>query len=243
MNDRRVCLVTGASGTLGSAFCRERAEKYDIAAVWYRRRPVLAAQDQQVVDPVNPDAQLPENDHPVLLVRANVANQAQISRLVQAVLDRFGRIDVVINAARFATWAPLLDSGKALEDFDRSFRVNVRGPLAVSLEVARQFWSLDSDENRATNRSVVNISSTAGLNVYPNLGQSVYSATKAALNILTCHLAGELAPLGVRANVLAPNTFPAIVPIGRVLDGIEVLIESDATGQILMLDGAEQAWL
>jgi NAD(P)-dependent dehydrogenase (short-subunit alcohol dehydrogenase family) len=231
---RRVCLLTGAGGRLGSAFCRRYSGQYQIVAVWLRRRPIAATQDQYLFDPLEPDRRLPVNRHPVHDVHADLRSSNQIQHLVRTVIKRHGTIDVVVNAAVTSRWSPLLDGHSGVEEAAESLRVNVAAPLALVAEVARQAWQRDPADNLARNRCVVNVSSSAGIYVYPGHGQGVYSASKAALNILTGHLASELQALGVRANALAPDSFPDRVPIARVLDGVARLAEGDVTGRILL---------
>jgi NAD(P)-dependent dehydrogenase (short-subunit alcohol dehydrogenase family) len=167
-------------------------------------------------------------------MQADLRSSDQIEHLVKAVIKRFGRIDVVVNAAVAGRWSPILDGHSSVEEVTQSLKVNVATPLALVAEVARQVWQCDPAENIARNRCVVNVSSSAGVYVYPGYGQGVYSACKAALNILTRHLAYELQALGVRVNALAPDAFPGRVPIGQVLDGVVRLAEGDATGRILL---------
>ena len=232
--DRPVYLLTGAGGRLGSAFCRRYSDRYQIIAVWFRRRPVAATQNQYLLDPLDPGRRLAANLHPVHDMRADLRSSNQIEHLVEAVIERFGRIDVVVNAAVAGQWAPLLDGHSGIEEVTQSLRVNVASPLALVAEVARQAWQRDPAENVARNRCVVNVSSSAGIYVYPGYGQGVYSASKAALNILTRHLASELEPFGVRVNALAPDAFPGRVPIVQVLDGVVRLTEGGITGRILL---------
>jgi NAD(P)-dependent dehydrogenase (short-subunit alcohol dehydrogenase family) len=231
---RRVCLLTGAGGRLGSAFCRKYSGQYQIVAVWFRRRPIAATQGQYLFDPLAPDRRLPANRYPVHDMQADLRASDQIEHLVRTVIKRHGMIDVVVNAAVASRWSSLLDGHSGVEEVTESLSVNVAAPLALVAEVARQAWQCDPADNLARNRCVVNVSSSAGIYVYPGQGQGVYSASKAALNILTGHLASELQALGVRANALAPDSFPGRVPIARVLDGVVRLAEGDETGRILL---------
>jgi len=116
------------------------------------------------------------------------------------------------------------------------FELNVLVPLRLVLEVVHASWRDRPDENRRMNRNVVNVSSIAGVNVYRGQGQSVYAASKAALNHLTRHMASELESIGVRANALAPNGFPRAIPTERVAAGIVRFDEGDENGQVLCLD-------
>jgi NAD(P)-dependent dehydrogenase (short-subunit alcohol dehydrogenase family) len=71
--------------------------------------------------------------------------------------------------------------------------------------------------------------------MYPDLGQSLYGTSKAALNHLTYHLANEFWDLGVRVNSIAPDTFPGRIPTEEVLEAILVLDTSNQTGQVVRL--------
>ena len=240
---QRVCLLTGAGGTLGTAFCHRYASRYQVVALWCRRTPLVASQEQTVFDPLEPHADLPENAALVHTARLDLTNRRWVVRIVDEILRRFGRIDVVVNAAAFRRWAPMLDGDTLLDSMHRHFAVNVQAPLALTLEVARRGWAGRAGENAAENRSVVNVSSTAGIRAYPGYGQSAYSASKAALNLLTMHMAAELQPLGVRVNALAPDTFPDLVATERVVDAVASLVEGEMSGKILVLEASGDSWL
>jgi len=241
-DQRRVCLLTGSSGLLGTAFCRRLASRYQIVAVWRTNPPAVATQDQRFVDPLDPTSELHENDHRVLAMRADLLSAPQTERLVERVLRRFGRVDLIVNAAAHRQWGALVDDTDLRRNIDRHFSTNVRAPLCLTVEVARQFWQGRAADNHAANRNVINLSSTAGLRVYPGYGQSLYSASKAALDFVSCHLASELAPHSVRVNALAPNTFPGIVRTEAVLDSMVRLDDGAMTGKVLMLDANTERW-
>lgn len=233
---RRVCLLTGAGGTLGSAFCRRHAGDYDIVAVSHHTTPLVPSQEASAFDPLAPEAVDPVNEDRVHVVRADLTRADDIDRVIEVALARFGRIDLVVNAVGFARWASLLDRRLLPENLAKHVELNVTVPAAVTVAVTRACWQETVEENRDRHRNVVNVSSTAGVYVYPRLGQAAYGASKAALNFLTMHLAEELLHLGVRANALAPTTFPGRVPTDAVLDGIRCLDASLETGQILVVD-------
>jgi NAD(P)-dependent dehydrogenase (short-subunit alcohol dehydrogenase family) len=130
----------------------------------------------------------------------------------------------------------MIDSNHVLKSCYRQFEVNVGVPLKLAVEVARKFWRYRDRENAEMNRNVINVSSIAGMNIYPDSGQSVYSASKAALNHLTYHMAHEFHDFRVRVNATAPDSFPAIVPIERMAETILRLDKGDMTGKILVLD-------
>jgi NAD(P)-dependent dehydrogenase (short-subunit alcohol dehydrogenase family) len=238
---RRVALVTGAGGRLGSAFCAAYAGRYDIVAVCRRRRPDAVSQFESYVDPLDPATRPPENADAVYVVYADLEQDTEIDRVVEIALARYNRIDLLVNNAAHLGIHPngLSDGSASLADLERTFAVNVSAPLRLSVRVAQQFWRDRDRENAAHGRNIVNVSSMSGSNVYPHQGQAVYSASKAALNHLTRHLAAEFGVFNVRANALAPDSFPARVRTEVVARAIVSLDEGDVTGRVLVVEGSE----
>jgi NAD(P)-dependent dehydrogenase (short-subunit alcohol dehydrogenase family) len=217
---KRVCLLTGSGGKLGQSFCRQYAGRYSIAAVYRRRAPVEHAD--------------------VLAIQADLIERESIPRVVKAALDRFGRIDAVVNNAVTYVLKPALDE-ETLASLHEQFELNVFAPLRLAAEVARAFWRDRADENRKQHRGVVNVSSLSGRNIYAG-GQAAYSAAKAALEMLTRHLGAELASIGVRCNAVAPNAFPRIVAYDAVAASIARLDQGVETGRVLILDRDGEKW-
>jgi NAD(P)-dependent dehydrogenase (short-subunit alcohol dehydrogenase family) len=240
--DRRVCLLTGAGGTLGDAFCRVYGGQYDIVAVCRRRVPGVASQREWFVDPLEPDASVPENDVRVYAVHADLERDGEVERVVDLALARFGRVDLLVNNAAYVHLHPpgVVDGDAVLDRVDRHFAVNVGVPLRFATRLAQRFWLHRDLDNRDHNRNIVNVSSRSASRVYPG-GQAVYAASKAALNQLTRHLAAEFGVFGVRVNALAPNNFPSVVRTESVASAIARLDGESATGRILVLDATEQA--
>lgn len=231
---KRVCMLTGASGPLGTAFIERYADRYQIIAV-HNRNPIQFATQQQVfVDPLFPSLETAANNHAVYSVRADISKQDEIERLICEVIALFGRIDLLINGAAMRKWSHLLAPG-ALDTVEMQMNVNILAPVRLAVDLARAFWCLDPDTNVRFNRNIINISSTAGLFVYPDLGQALYAMSKAALNHITYHLATDFWDIGIRVNAVAPDTFPGRVSIEEVLDAIITLDSSKQTGQVLPL--------
>jgi NAD(P)-dependent dehydrogenase (short-subunit alcohol dehydrogenase family) len=214
--ERRVCLLIGGSGTLGAYLCEHRGDRYDFAAVYHHRRPSSG----------------------VFAIEADLTAEGECERIVKATLDRFGRVDLLVNAAVASTWGPMLESEKLWNSASTQFLTNVVVPFRVSCAAAHLYWRDHVDENRAANRSVINVSSISGQNLFPGEGQSVYAASKAALDHLTGHMALEFAAIGVRVNAIAPNSFPSKIPIERVVEAIAGLDAGDSSGGIVVVDGA-----
>ena len=171
----QVALVTGGGGGIGSAICRR-----------------LATEGARIVITYNSDrakaealaSSLPGDDH--LALQAPVEDSAAQRRLAQAIDDRYGRLDVLVNNAGVTQAVPH-DDLEQLDDelIDRIFRVNWRGAFA-SIRALKEL--LMAGEGGL----VVNISSIAGRT---GVGSNVaYCASKAAMDSMTRSLARALAP-------------------------------------------------
>lgn len=232
-DSQRVCLFTGASGRLGTMFCRLYGHRYRIAAVHHTRRTVQSPQMCWSVDPFDPSLREPISVPGFAALEADLSDARQVPRVVEFALDTFGRVDVLVNAAAMAHCAPLFGHDATL-DVARLFGVNVLAPLQLAVQLVDRFWGTRAQENTATNRNIVNVSSTSGTYVFA--GQGGYSASKAALNMLTCHMADELSPIGIRVNALAPDSFPQSVSTESVCDAIARVDQGSLNGKLLLLE-------
>lgn len=127
--------------------------------------------------------------------RLDVADPMSVAGFVDAVVERHGRIDGLVNSAGTTTAMPVLEL--SLEDWDRVLAVNLRGTF-VLVQRAAQVMA-----ERATRGSIVTISSALAMT-----GQrhgAHYAASKAAVIAFTKTVALELGPLGIRANSVAPG--------------------------------------
>jgi NAD(P)-dependent dehydrogenase (short-subunit alcohol dehydrogenase family) len=183
--DGRVAIVTGASKGIGEAIARALAE--------FGARVVVSSRKQDAVDAVA--AAIRDAGGEAFGVAAHAGDPAQLRRLVDETVARYGGVDVVVNnAATNPVYGPVVDQGA--DAFAKIMAVNVQGPL----ELARLAYPHLKAGGRG---SVVNISSIGGLTPEPGLG--LYSVSKAALVSLTKVLAAEWGPDGVRANVVCPG--------------------------------------
>lgn len=173
----RVVIVTGGSSGIGRAAalgCATRGAKVLVTA---RRRAQL---DEAV------------SDHPNIQgFVADVARPEDAARTIATAVDRWGRLDVLVNNAGAGAILPLADASAAA--ITGIFAVNVVGP---SLLTAAALPHLEAEKG-----AVINVSSTFGQK--PGAGLSHYAASKAALEHLTRCWALELAPRGIRVNAVA----------------------------------------
>ena len=186
--DGKVALVTGGSKGIGLGIAHAFAAAGARVMITARKADGLEAAAAQIRSGAESE------DAAVAWHAANVGSPEDATAAVAATIDRFGRLDVLVNNAATNPYA-----GRTIEvdlpRWDKTFQVNVRGPLNWTQE-AWQRWM------KQHGGVVINIASVGGLATNQILG--VYDVTKAALIHLTKQLAAELAP-GVRVNAIAPG--------------------------------------
>ncbi|NSC23853.1 SDR family oxidoreductase [Streptomyces albus subsp. chlorinus] len=129
----------------------------------------------------------------------DVASGEGAARLVRTALDRFGRLDTLVNNAGFLRDRMLVNLDE--EDWDAVVRVHLKGHF-LPLRHAAAHWRAESKAGRAVAARVVNTSSGAGL--LGSVGQGNYAAAKAGIAALTLVAAAELGRYGVQVNAIAP---------------------------------------
>jgi NAD(P)-dependent dehydrogenase (short-subunit alcohol dehydrogenase family) len=191
-------------------------------------------------------------------VPAEASSKAELEALLATVLQRSGRVDIVVNGAGINSATPYVEIGE--EEFDRIVRVNMKS-VFLGCQVFGKYLC-----DRGEGGSIINLGSMSA--VVPLSRVFTYSATKAAVHNLSLNLAREWAPKRVRVNVLVPGFFPAeqnrkILSPDRVasilghtpmkrfgeakeLIGATLLLASDAasgfvTGEELIVDGGYHA--
>jgi hypothetical protein len=236
----KVIVLTGASGGLGA-----------------RWAPVLAAAGAQVVLTARREAELLRIADEVpggLVVAADVTVVEDRARIVDTTVERFGRIDVLVNNAGDAASAPAVET--SVDDFRSMIETDLNAVFALTQLVGKLM--IESEGG-----SIVNIASLGADRCLDRFPLASYNAAKAGLVALTRNLAAEWGRSGVRVNAVGPAFFPTRLSgfledpdlvtwveshtaLGRTarideLDGLIVFLASDAssfiTGQHIIVDG------
>jgi NAD(P)-dependent dehydrogenase (short-subunit alcohol dehydrogenase family) len=239
----RVCLLTGAGGLFGNAFCQTMAEHYSIVAVYHSAPPLVTTQDARLFDPVAPRRVVPEAAHPVFVIQADLEEFGAVERVVELSLARFGSVDLLVNAAADVQTSSTTTDPEHVELWERQLRMNAVLPVHLSAALAEAFWRPDELGNRRRNRNIVSVSSTAGLGDPPGAGRAFYGASKAALNVLTAQMAVEYGRFGVRVNAVAPTFFPQVVKTEDVVRAAGTLDAGQMTGRILVMEAERNRWI
>ncbi len=194
----RVVIVTGAGGGLGRehalAFASEGARVLvNDLGVSNHGEGGSAGPAESVVEEIR------------ALGGEAIANTESVSdfaaglRMVEETLDRFGRLDVVVNNAGFLRDRMFVSTSE--EEWDAVIEVHLKGHFCVSRH-ASEVWRKQSKAGEKVDARMINTSSGAGLQ--GSVGQSTYSAAKAGIAALTLVQAAELGRYGITANAIAP---------------------------------------
>jgi NAD(P)-dependent dehydrogenase (short-subunit alcohol dehydrogenase family) len=240
----KVAIITGSSKGIGKSVARGLAENGAKVIISSRKRDAVTAVA----------AEFKEAGLEATGIQCHIGDAIQRQELVSRTMETYGRIDILVNnAAINPYYGPLEGSDEVV--FDKIMDINVKAPWLLSNLVLPHMKDIRGG-------SIVNISSVEGLR--PGFGLGLYSATKAALIMLTKNQAKEWGRYGVRANVVCPgliktkfseglwadedlvNRFTKALPLQRIaapeeIAGLVMLLASDAgsymTGGVYTADG------
>ena len=187
----KVVVITGASSGLGEATARLLSAQGAIVVLGARRVERI----QSLADELTRQGGL------ALARTTDVTNQLEVKALVDAAVDVFGHVDVLINNAGLMPHS-LLERLK-VEDWDRMIDVNLKGVL-YGIAAALPHMQ------RQKSGHIINVSSVAGHKVGP--GGAVYAATKHAVRALSEGLRQEVKPYNIRTTVISPGAVATELP-------------------------------
>jgi NAD(P)-dependent dehydrogenase (short-subunit alcohol dehydrogenase family) len=245
--DDKVAVVIGGAGGIGEALGIGLAE--------YGAKVVIAGRNLGRAEEVAQNIISKFNLSEAAAMQVDITDENSVAALRDKVVSIFGTVDILINSHGLnikwnATEFPV-------KDWDHLFEVNVRGTMLS----CREFGKVMVERKKG---KVINISSVRGLRATAWGGNEGYTATKAAIDMMTRSLASEWAPYKINVNAIAPSTvatrfseatlqnpeklkrFIANCPMGRVAQpsdivGTCIYLSSAAsdfvTGQILYIDG------
>ena len=196
----RTAVVTGAAKGIGAACARAFAEhgaNVVLADVLAERCSETAA---EIAEATGRDT---------LAVEADVGDEGDCARTLDACTERFGQCDILLNNAGIIVSGSILDAEPA--DFDRVLAVNLRGPFILGRLVARHMVE------RRIAGTIINMSSTNAVVTIPN--QLAYAVSKGGIAQLTKVMAVALAPHDIRVNAIGPGTIST--------DIVDAVIEDD----------------
>lgn len=190
----KVCIVTGGSRGLGFAIAIKFAQEGARVAICDVNEESLNKAVEEIKK-INSE---------VMGFKVDVTNKEDIENMVKAIIDKYGRVDVLVNNAGILMDAQLHKMTD--EQFDKVIDVNLKGVFLCTRAVVDIMRAQESG-------SIINLSSLAG--VYGNFGQTNYAATKAGIVGFTKTWAKELGRKGIRANAIAPGLIDT--PLMRTL--------------------------
>ena len=181
----KIALITGGNTGIGRGVALAYADEgADVAIAWIAREP----------DARSLVTEIERRGRRGLAVRCDVTSEADVQALVRSVVERFGRLDVLVNNAGIQKAQPITEM--SLDDWERMMAVHLRGAFLCSREAARVMIPQGSGR-------IILLSSQ--LAYIGRANYTAYSAAKGGLLTFTRALAQELAPHGILVNAIAPG--------------------------------------
>jgi len=241
----KVAIVTGGAGGIGEALA--------LGLSLHGATVVVSSRNQEAIDKVAASISR-ESGNEAIAISCDVTDEASMANLVDAVVKRYGKLDIMVNAMGMNIKHDAFNY--PMEDWERLFNVNVKGTMIACKAAGKAM-------REQKHGSIINLSSVRGIRGYTG-GNSGYCATKGAVELITKSLALEWAPLGIRVNAIGPaliitpgtkhiaqnpelaKKYASLVPMGRIglpedLAGACVFLASEAagfiSGQTIYVDG------
>ena len=180
----KVIVITGASSGLGEATAKHLSELGATVVMGARRKDRI----QSLAD------ELGKSGGKALAKATDVTNAEQVKALVDAAVEAYGRVDVLLNNAGLMPLSPLEEL--KLDEWNRMIDVNIKGVL-YGIAAALPHMK------RQRSGHIINVSSVAGHKIFP--GSALYSATKAAVRVISEGLRQEVKEYSLRTTIISPG--------------------------------------
>lgn len=247
--DNKVAIVTGASKGLGRAIAIGLAKEGADILINYNSSKSHAEDVLKEIESFGSSG---------LIFQANTRDKRQIDDMMNAALEKWGKVDILVNNAGLMYNTPFLEIEES--EWDKLMETNVKGYFMCAQTVGKIMSKQKSGK-------IINISSTRQVQSWP--GNAHYCASKGAIYMLTRVMALELGPMGIQVNSIAPGTIETDlnretlrdekfrterldrIPVRRLgypedLQGAAVLLASSDSdfinGASLMIDGGQTIW-
>ena len=185
MEERKTVFVTGGSRGIGKEVALKFAEEgYDVIINYVSEKTDVEALKKE----------FEEKGAETLILKADVSKEVEVQEVIKQAIEKFGKIDVLVNNAGITRDNLLMRMSE--EEFDKVLEINLKGTFIVTKAVTKYMMKKRSG-------SIINLSSVVG--VSGNAGQCNYSASKAGIIGFTKSVAKELASRNIRANAVAPG--------------------------------------
>jgi gluconate 5-dehydrogenase len=241
----KTAVVIGGAGGLGEAIA--------LGISQYGANLVIASRKMEALEKVAADINA-KTGNEVVPMTVDVTSEESMGKLVKDVCDRYGKVDILVNAMGLNIKRDALEY--PMEDWEKIFKINVEGTMIACKAFATSMKEQGGGK-------IINLSSVREVRGYTG-GNSAYCATKGAVGMLTKALALELAPHGIYVNAIGPSLiitqgtihiqqnpelakkYEAVIPLRRLgvpkdLIGAAVFLASPAsdfiTGQTIFVDG------
>jgi gluconate 5-dehydrogenase len=243
--DGKIAIVNGGAGGIGAALAMGLGMQGATVVVASRNQAAIEAAAEKITA---------ESGGEAIGIPVDVTSETSMQALADKVRERYGRIDILINAMGINIKQDAFEYN--MKDWDKLFNINVKGTMIACKVVGR----IMRDQGGG---AIVNLSSVRGIRGYTG-GNTGYCATKGSVELITKALALEWAPHHIRVNALGPalvitpgtkhiaenpelaKKYASLVPLGRIgmpedMVGAVTFLASDAagfvTGQTIYVDG------
>lgn len=238
--DGRVAIVTGAGRGLGRAHALTLAAAGASVVVNDLGTGVHGEESgESPADTVV--AEIQSSGGAAMADGSSVSDWQACGALIERTIEKFGRLDVLVNNAGITRDRMLTSSTE--QDFDATFAVHVKGTYAMSHHACR-YWREESKRGNDVSGRIIN--TTSGSGMFGNIGQSAYGAAKSAIIGLTITTALEMRRYGVTANAISPIALTRMTEhlMAATGDGgFEPRDPANASGVVAFLASRESGWL